>query len=312
MLRCTPLHTAPLVTEVTWPRQRRCVTCRCARISDDARAKEPIIRPASLQRRDLLAAVGAVQILLAWDQVAWADQNITKVFVAGATGNTGRRVVQELRLAGFNVLAGTRDAKKAAGLGLGLDAGVTVVTADVLQGASQLEAALGDAQAVICATGYTGFNPQGFGRVDETGTKALVDAAKARGVAKFVLVSSLLTNAQAVGQADNPNYKFLNLFGQVLDHKLVAEQYLRASGLDYTIIRPGGLTNDPPEKVGNLVARPEDSLFGLETDPGRRISRDTVAAVAVAALTQPAASRKVVEVVASPDVAPTSPESWFP
>ncbi|KAJ9517398.1 hypothetical protein QJQ45_016766 [Haematococcus lacustris] len=217
----------------------------------------------------------------------------------------------------------TQDAKKAAGLGLGLDAGVTVVTADVLQGASQLEAALGDAQAVICATGYTGFNPQGFGRVDETGTKALVDAAKARGVAKFVLVSSLLTNAQAVGQADNPNYKFLNLFGQVLDHKLVAEQYLRASGLDYTIIRPGGLTNDPPEKVGNLVARPEDSLFGLETDPGRRISRDTVrsplmlrvervAAVAVAALTQPAASRKVVEVVASPDVAPTSPESWFP
>ncbi|GFH08298.1 NAD(P)-bd_dom domain-containing protein, partial [Haematococcus lacustris] len=92
---------------------------------------------------------------------------------SGATGNTGRRVVQELRLAGFNVLAGTRDAKKAAGLGLGLDAGVTVVTADVLQGASQLEAALGDAQAVICATGYTGFNPQGFGRVDETGTKAL-------------------------------------------------------------------------------------------------------------------------------------------
>jgi hypothetical protein len=34
-------------------------------------------------------------------------------------------------------------------------------------------------QAVICATGYTGFNPSGFGQVDETGTKNLIDAAKA-------------------------------------------------------------------------------------------------------------------------------------
>lgn len=47
---------------------------------------------------------------------------------------------------------------------------------------------------------------------------------------RFVLLSSLLTNARAVGQEDNPNYKFLNLFGSVLDHKLVAEQYLRVSG----------------------------------------------------------------------------------
>jgi nucleoside-diphosphate-sugar epimerase len=62
------------------------------------------------------------------------------------------------------------------------------------------------------------------------GTKNLVDAAKAAGVTKFVLLSSLLTNAPAVGQADNPNYKFLNIFGGVLDHKLVAEKYLKASG----------------------------------------------------------------------------------
>lgn len=50
------------------------------------------------------------------------------------------------------------------------------------------------------------------------------------GVGRFVLLSSLLTNARAAGQEENPNYKFLNLFGGVLDHKLVAEQYLRVSG----------------------------------------------------------------------------------
>lgn len=160
-----------------------------------------------------------------------------------------------------------------------------------------------------------------------------------------------------VGQRDNPNYRFLNLFGAVLDHKLVAENYLRASGLGWAVVRPGGLSNEPPEKVGgggwgwggpgtlraaalpepcapqphtpspapsiqtpspcrwatwscprrtpclarlpgppppsppqphirlalpphpqvgNLVVSREDSLFALESDPGRAISRDLV------------------------------------
>jgi hypothetical protein len=58
------------------------------------------------------------------------------------------------------------------------------------------------------------------------GTKSLVDAAKARGVSTFVLLSSLLTNGAAVGQKDNPNYKILNLLGGVLDRKLVSCPWL--------------------------------------------------------------------------------------
>ena len=57
---------------------------------------------------------------------------------------------------------------------------------------------------------------------------------------------------------------------------LQAELYLRASGLDYTIVRPGGLSAEPPEQVGSLVVRGEDTLFGLPGDPGRSISRITV------------------------------------
>lgn len=78
-----------------------------------------------------------------------------------------------------------------------------------------LRAAIGDAQAVIIATGYGGFNPKGFGDVDETGTRNLVDAAVAAGVSKLVMCSSLLTNAPAMGQAENPNYKFLVRSGLV-------------------------------------------------------------------------------------------------
>lgn len=72
---------------------------------------------------------------------------------------------------------------------------------------------------------------------------------QAKGISKFVLVTSLLTNAKAVGQQDNKNYVFLNLFGGVLDAKLEAEKYLRASGLNYTIVRPGGLAKETPEEV---------------------------------------------------------------
>jgi hypothetical protein len=53
------------------------------------------------------------------------------------------------------------------------------------------------------------------------GTISLIDAAKAAGVKAFVLQTSLLTNAVAVGQKNNSNYKFLNFFGGVLDRKLV-------------------------------------------------------------------------------------------
>ncbi|KAG2446883.1 hypothetical protein HYH02_008039 [Chlamydomonas schloesseri] len=263
----------------------------------------------------LLGLAGLAATTCAWglDLEAWAAEGITTVFVAGSTGNTGRRVVQQLRQAGFKVRAGARSPAKALSLGFGADAGIEVVEADVTKGVDELVAAIGGAQAVVCATGAVGFGANGAGAVDEKGTQKLVDAAlRAGGVTKFVLVSSLLTNAAAVGQSNNPNYRFLNLFGGVLDAKLKAEKYLRGSGLNYTIIRPGGLSNEPEPEVGNLILRREDSLFGLDSDPGRAISRDTVAAVAVQALLQPAASRdKLVEVVASPSAPRLSPDTWF-
>lgn len=55
---------------------------------------------------------------------AW---NGAQVFVAGATGNTGRRVVQQLSQQGFTVLAGTRDEKKAQSLGFSQDKNIQTV-----------------------------------------------------------------------------------------------------------------------------------------------------------------------------------------
>ena len=194
-------------------------------------------------------------------------------------------------------------------------AGAELVQIDVLDKAS-IEAAMQGCTAVICATGFTpslNFKKDNPAKVDHEGTDNLVAVATAPGssVKRFVLVTSLLTNAKAAGQGNNDNYKFLNALGGVLDEKLAAELNLRASGLDYVIVRPGGLSNEAPEAVGNLIVRGEDTTFGLETDPGREISRDTVAAVCVEALFQDAAAKRVVEVVSSPSAPVLPVDKWF-
>ncbi|GFQ07970.1 uncharacterized protein at2g34460 chloroplastic [Phtheirospermum japonicum] len=106
-----------------------------------------------------------------------------------------------------------------------------------------------------------------------------------------------------MGQLFNPAYIFLNVFGLTLVAKLQAEQYIRKSGINYTIIRPGGLKNDPPK--GNIVMEPEDTLYEGS------ISRDQVAEVAVEALLCPESNYKVVEIVARTEAPKRSFEELF-
>ena len=70
------------------------------------------------------------------------------------------------------------------------------------------------------------------------------------------------------------------------DEKLVAENYLKQSGIDYTIVRPGGLKAKPP--TGALQISGEDTLNSGE------ISRDLVADVCVASLADAKAKNKVL------------------
>ncbi len=83
---------------------------------------------------------------------------------------------------------------------------------------------------------------------------------------------------------------------------------LQRSGLDYTIIRPGGLVNDARtgRGEGNIVMAGPDA-YGLppRQRPGS-VLRSDVAACCVAALVEPAAAGKVVEVIAQKD-APSRP-----
>ncbi|HEY9642429.1 MAG TPA: SDR family oxidoreductase, partial [Coleofasciculaceae cyanobacterium] len=155
-----------------------------------------------------------------------------KAFVAGAAGQTGRRVVQALVQREIPVRAMVRDLEKARQI---LPAGVELIVGDVLK-PDKLKEAIGDCTVLISATGAApSFDPTGPYKVDFEGTKNLVNAAKAAGIQHFVMVSSLCTS-----QLFHP----LNLFWLILVWKKRAEEYLQNSGLAYTIVRPGGLKNE--------------------------------------------------------------------
>lgn len=111
------------------------------------------------------------------------------------------------------------------------------------------------------------------------------------------MISSILTNGRNWGQTNSPGFIITNAFGNVLDEKLVAENYLRNSGIpNWTIVRPGGLKSSPPS--GALRISSEDTLYAGE------ISRDTVADVVVAALTDNKATNMVLEIIENEEEGP--------
>ncbi|KAB5534294.1 hypothetical protein DKX38_017380 [Salix brachista] len=261
------------------------------------------------------------------------NQNKRKIFVAGATGSTGKSIVEQLLAKGFEVKAGVRDLAKARATFSKHGPSLQIVIADVTEGSDKLVQAIGDdSEAVICATGFrpgwdlfapwkveisgcrflnvSHYHGCGIERqqqlcqhVDNLGTVNLVEACRKLGVKRFILISSILVNGAAMGQILNPAYIFLNIFGLTLVAKLQAENHIRKSGINYTIVRPGGLRNEPPS--GNLVMEPEDTLYE------GTISRDLVAEVAVEALGLPEASYKVVEIVSRADAPKRTYEDLF-
>jgi uncharacterized protein YbjT (DUF2867 family) len=214
-----------------------------------------------------------------------------KAFVAGATGETGRRIVRELVERQIPVRAMVRNIATAQEL---LPPGVELIEGDVLD-PSAITQAIGDSTVVLCATGARpSFDPTGPYQVDYEGTKNLVNIAKEKGIEHFVLVSSL-----CVSNFFHP----LNLFWLVLWWKQQAEQYLKTSGLTYTIVRPGGLKNE--DNTNPIIMSGADTLFEGS------IPRKKVAQVCVESLTTPQSHNKVVEIVSQPTAIAKSWEELF-
>ncbi|CAN0176901.1 unnamed protein product [Ectocarpus sp. 6 AP-2014] len=232
----------------------------------------------------------------------------SNVFVAGATGRLGKRVVRELLLDGVEVTAAVRpdSLSKAntlfadkAFMPEGLSSKLEVVGVDP-ESEFELSKAMDKSQSVVCALGASEsepFNVKGPYQVDGKLSQKLVLAAKETpSVKHFVLVTALGT-----GKFGWPA-SALNLFWGILSWKRKTEKALIDSGIPYTILRraPGGMEKpgDDFEQTHNVRVASKDTLFGGV------VSRLQVAKLAAAAVVAPDSStNKVMEVVAE-DLAP--------
>lgn len=201
-----------------------------------------------------------------------------KILVAGGTGRTGQIIVRKLIKKGIRPHLIIRDSTKVESL-FGED--VNWHMGDVREFETLLEPMQG-VEAVISAVGTS--TPVGGNcpkRVDYEGIVNLVKAAQLHDVKRFILISSI-----AVTHPDHP----LNRFGRILDWKRASEDALRQSGMDYAIIRPGGLT-DMPGGCQTLLFGQGDRILGT-------LSRADLAEICLQALQYPLSSRVTFEAVA--------------
>jgi uncharacterized protein YbjT (DUF2867 family) len=166
-------------------------------------------------------------------------------------------------------------------------AGIEPVLCD-LEGDGDVAAAVRGADAVVFAAGAgPGSGAARKGTMDLGGAVKLIDAAKVEGVDRYLMVSAMGATDPPVEGTDAAGTE---VFGAYLRAKAGADEALRASGLDYTIVRPGGLTDDP---ASGLVAIAE------RLDRGQ-IPRADVAAVLLACLDAPGTVGKSFDLIGGP------------
>lgn len=242
----------------------------------------------------MLAAAGAAPILTlclasAPGIAPAAEPEAPLVLVAGATGRTGQEVIKQLLSEKYRVRALVRDEAKAREL---FGDTVEYFTGDVREAAKVKDAARGASYVVSALGSNSRRDPTNLPElVDYGGVRNLVDDAKASGVEQFVVVSSI--------GVTNPDHALNKMLNNILKWKLEGEKYLRASGVPYTVVRPGGLTATPGGEQG-VKAYQGDKLGDGKTAPGT-IPRADLATVCVRALGNPDAVGKTLEVISDPD-----------
>jgi uncharacterized protein YbjT (DUF2867 family) len=207
--------------------------------------------------------------------------NTPLVLVAGATGGTGQEVVEQALANGYRVRALVRDEVKARAL---FADRVQYVVGDVRKPHSLGKAVRGVDEVVSALGSNVQRDPENSPeRVDYAGVSALAEAAKAAGVKQFVLVSSM--------GVTHPGHQLNPMLENILQWKLKGEDAVRATGINYTIIRPGELTNEPGGQRGVRI------MQGDQPEAGGSISRMDVAAVLVNALGRPELYDTTFEIV---------------
>jgi uncharacterized protein YbjT (DUF2867 family) len=193
------------------------------------------------------------------------------VVVAGGHGQIGLRLLRLLAERGHRARGLIRNPGHARELE---EVGAEPVLCD-MEALDDISSCCEGADAVVFAAGAgPGSGPERKRTVDYGGAVKLIEA----GVSRYVMVSAI--------SAGRPG-EWSDQMRPYYEAKAAADERLMESGLDYTIVRPGGLTDDPGTGLVKV---------GTDIDGGS-IPRDDVAAVLLAVLEQPSSIGKVFELV---------------
>jgi putative NADH-flavin reductase len=214
-----------------------------------------------------------------------------KVTIFGATGGTGTCLVEQAIAAGHEVTAVVRDPGRLAVAGLlaAEDAGrLRIVTADVTDPATIVPAVTG-ADAVLSAIGPHGAGPT---TISQDSARGIIEAMRKSGARRLLMVSgSIVTDA-----GEGPVMRYLvkplarrTALRHVCADMRRAEDEVRQSGLDWTIIRPPRLTGKAA--TGTYRTAPDRNL-----PRGYTIPRADLAACMLKLAADPAAGHRHVGV----------------
>ena len=200
-----------------------------------------------------------------------------RVSIAGGHGQIALRLAKVLAQRGDEVIALIRNPNHAEDV---RQAGAEPVVVD-LERASEDDVAraiAGSDAAVFAAGAGPGSGPQRKETMDYGGAVKLIAAAEQAGVRRYVIVSSMGADPDAPGD---------DTFAVYLRAKGRADDAARASGLDATVVRPGGLTDNAGTGRVNLG----------ESIPRGQVTRDDVAAVLAAVLDSPNTVGRTVDLI---------------
>ncbi|HET6999251.1 MAG TPA: SDR family oxidoreductase [Solirubrobacterales bacterium] len=168
------------------------------------------------------------------------------VVIAGGHGKIGLQLGKLLAEGGDRIRGLIRKPEQADDL---VEGGVEPVLCD-LEGEEDVAAAIKGADAIVFAAGAgSGSGPARKWTLDYGGAAKLIEAAKKEGVGRYVIVSSI--------GAGSPPAEGGGSFGEYLRAKAKADRELEASGLDHTIVRSAGLTDEPPSGKVTVTQRLE-------------------------------------------------------
>jgi len=206
-----------------------------------------------------------------------------KLTVFGATGATGTHLVQQALTAGHDVTAVVRDAAR---LKVPAQPRLDVVTADVMDPDS-IGPAVAGAEAVLTAIGPRGTGPT---TVIQDSARAIIAAMQKSGGRRLLMLSGSI----AADEGESPYLRYLikplarrTFLRHVCADMRAGEREVRASGLDWTIVRPPALTSKPAtQKYRTAIDR--------NVSHGFRVSRADLATCLLTLVDDPDSVRKLI------------------